>query len=199
MIVFHGRGDSIKPFLRFDQEMGLADMNYLLLRAPHRFLGGYSWFAERPHIEKHLLGLRTQLITLLYQLNQKGFKNENIYLLGFSQGSLVASDLALNFPVRFAGVIGISGYFYFFPRWQQGIRQQKPKTPWLFTHGNQDKILPLANTQFGVEKLKSAGLNVQFLSFDKTHVFNEHDFSAIQIWLKKGKLGPWHLAQFDFV
>jgi len=38
MIVLHGRGDSIKPFAKFDEELQIPEMNYLLLNAPRKFL-----------------------------------------------------------------------------------------------------------------------------------------------------------------
>lgn len=42
MIVLHGRGDSIRPFYSFNEELNIPEMNYLLLNAPRRFMRNFS-------------------------------------------------------------------------------------------------------------------------------------------------------------
>jgi phospholipase/carboxylesterase len=122
------------------------------------------------------------MLGLMFELEQQGWKPENIFLLGFSQGCLVSADLALNYPKKLGGVIGISGYFQFYPRWKASL-QENAKTPWLFTHGRKDKILPLETTKFGIEKLRWAGLKVDLIESDKAHTFEENEFPKIRKWV----------------
>lgn len=182
MIVLHGRGDSLKPFLSFDQELKIEGMNYLLLNAPRKYLDGFSWYGEPPFQKLGVLRIRRKMFKLLQELEEQGWKPENIYLLGFSQGCLVSSDVAMHYPKKLGGVIGISGYFHFFPRWKATMKQNR-RTPWLFTHGTKDDVLPLSDTKFGIEKLRSAGLKVDFVQSDKKHVFTEKEYPLIRKWV----------------
>ena len=190
MLVFHGRGDSMKPFRKFNLELGIPEMNYLLVNAPRRFLKGFSWYGEPPFQKSGVLKLRQKLFHLLQQLEKSGWKSENIFLLGFSQGSLVSADLALNYPKKLGGVVGISGYFQFFPRWRRQLVESNRRTPWLMTHGHRDKILKIEETRYGVHKLKTAGLHIDWVELDKSHTFEEKEYSLIRRWVKKNLRYP---------
>src|SRR5215469_15363444 len=49
-IMLHGLGDSIEGYRWLPQAMRLPWMNYLLVNAPDKYYGGYSWynFAGQP-------------------------------------------------------------------------------------------------------------------------------------------------------
>jgi phospholipase/carboxylesterase len=184
MIVFHGRGDSLKPFKAFPEELEMKDMNYLLLNAPRKYLSGYTWYGEPPYQREGVKKIREKVFELLENLHQQGWSSQNIFLLGFSQGGLVSADVALHYPKKLAGVVGVSGYFHFFPRWRNQLNQQNRKTPWLFTHGTRDDILEIGETKQGVDKLKSEGLRVSWIESDKKHVFSDEDYPIIRKWVR---------------
>lgn len=184
MIVFHGRGDSLKPFKEFHTELGLKDMNYLLLNAPRRFMKGFSWYGEPPFEREGVRKIRAKVFQLLEDLQEQGWKARDIFLLGFSQGCLVSCDVAMHYPKRLGGVVGVSGYFHFFPRWRKNLNDSNRKTPWLFTHGRKDDVLNIEDTKHGVAKLLSEGLRVQWIESDKKHVFSERDYPVIRKWVK---------------
>lgn len=184
MLVLHGRGDSLKPFKNFDKELGVSEMNYLLLNAPRKYLKGFSWFGEPPFERTGVLRIRSMIFDVINDLEKQGYSARNIFLFGFSQGCLVSTDVALNYPKQLGGIIGVSGYFHFFPRWRQGLTQDSRKTPWIMTHGYRDDILPYQETKFGVEKLKDSGLDVEFISLNKKHDMVDEEFPIIKRWVK---------------
>ena len=184
MIVLHGRGDSIRPFSRFNEELNIPDMNYLLLNAPRKFMDGYTWYGEPPYQAKGVLKIREKMFDLLNELELQGWDPKKIFLFGFSQGCLISADIGLNYPKQLGGVVGISGYFNFYPRWKNNIAPQAKKTPWLFTHGHQDDVLPLAETKYGVEKLKDVGLKVDWFEMNKEHTLEESEYPLIRKWVK---------------
>lgn len=184
MIILHGKGDSLIPFKQFREELGLNEMNYLLLNAPKKFMDGFSWYGDPPYQRQGVLKIREKIFQLLSDLKNQGWKLQNIFFLGFSQGCLVSTDVALHFPEMLGGVVGVSGYFNFEPRWKKSISPVAAKTPWLMTHGNRDDILPIADTKYGVEKLKNIGLKIDWVEYEKEHTFEEQDCSIIRSWLK---------------
>jgi phospholipase/carboxylesterase len=183
MIVLHGKGDSIKPFMEFDDELKIPEMNYLLLNAPKKYLDGYSWYGDPPFQKGGVLKIRSRMFKLLADLENQGWKPQNIFLFGFSQGCLVSADIAMNYPKQLGGVVGISGYFHFFPRWKRALKRNR-LTPWLLTHGFKDDVLPIEDTKFGVEKLRSAGLKVEFIESAKKHVLEEEEYPLIRQWVR---------------
>lgn len=187
MIVLHGKGDSLKPFSTFDQELGLQNINYLLLNAPKKFLDGFSWYGDPPYQREGVATIRSRLFSLFDELQMAGWKEEKIFLLGFSQGCLVSTDFALHFPKKLAGVIGISGYFNFEPRWRKKIQSRSviKQTPWLLTHGYRDQIIPIEETRYGVKKLKNIGLDIEWIESKKDHIFSNQDYSDISRWIEE--------------
>ncbi len=184
MIVLHGRGDSIKPFKAFDDELNIPEMNYLLLNAPRKFMKGYTWYGEPPYQAQGVLKIREKIFDLLNDLQNQGWDTRKIFFFGFSQGCLVSADIGLNYPKQLGGVVGISGYFNFYPRWKNNLSKEAMKTPWLLTHGHKDDILPLKDTKFGVEKLKSAGLKVKWVEMEKKHTLEVEEYPLIKKWVR---------------
>lgn len=184
MIVLHGKGDSMRPFRYFDDEMNVPEMNYLLLNAPKKFLDGYSWYGDPPYEREGVLKIREKMIQLLVELEMQGWQSENIFLFGFSQGCLISADVGLNYPKRLGGIVGVSGYFHFYPRWRQQISKNVLKTPWVFTHGRQDDLLKIEETKHGVEKLRDVGFEVDWIELDKEHVLTEEEMPLIRKWVR---------------
>lgn len=184
MIVLHGRGDSLKPFRFFNEELKVRNINYLLLNANRKYLDGFSWYAEPPFQDQSVLKNRKRMFQLLDELHGWGWKNRQIFLLGFSQGGLVSADLALNYPQAFAGVISISSYFHFFSNWRAQLQPAAKKTPWLFIHGSDDDVLSWRETKFGAEKLIDAGFKIDWHLLDKKHVMIEEDYRIIRPWVR---------------
>lgn len=187
MIVFHGKGDSIRPFRHFDEEMRLSEMNYLLLNAPKRFLDGYSWYGDPPYERQGVFKIRQKVLQLLKELEAQGWRSEKIFLFGFSQGCLISADIGMSYPKRLGGIVGVSGYFHFYPRWRQQLSKNSLKTPWVLTHGRQDDLLKIEETRHGVQKLRDAGFKVDWIELDKDHVLTDEEMPLIRKWVK-GKL-----------
>lgn len=184
MIVLHGRGDSLNPFRTLPAELDLPHMNFLLLNAPRSYLDGYSWYAFPPNQKTGVLAARARLFFLLEQLQEQGWASEDIFFFGFSQGCLISCDMGLHYPKRLGGIIGISGYIYFFAKWAQKIQDAAYHTPWLLTHGLRDEALAIDETRNHVHKLLLAGLPVTWKEFNKDHEIDEElELPFIRRWI----------------
>lgn len=185
MIVLHGRGDNLKSFRSIKEELKLPEMNYLLLNAPRSYDGGFTWYAFPPKQSNGVLLARKKLKALLHELEFQGWPPEEIFFYGFSQGCLVSCDFAMNSGIKVAGIIGISGYIYFFENWKRKLTQSSFATPMLVTHGVFDEDLPMLETREHVEKLKAAGLNILWKEFNKAHEIDEEiETPFIRQWVK---------------
>lgn len=189
MIVLHGKGDSFKPFKVFNEELDMQNMNFLLLNAPRKYMGGYSWYGDPPYQHNGVLKIREKMFSLLDELQRQGWKAENIYLFGFSQGCLVSCDVALHYPKALGGLVGISGYFHFYPRWQKSVPSSVQGTPWLLTHGRKDDVLPIAETKYGVKKIRELGVKIDWVESNKKHVLEEEEYPIIKKWIAQKMRG----------
>ena len=54
----------------------------------------------------------------------------------------------------------------------------------MLTHGHQDDILPLDETKYGVDKLKGAGLDIDWIEMEKDHSLEEEEYPIIRQWVQ---------------
>ena len=161
MIMLHGLGDSIEGYRWLPEAMGLPWMNYLLVNAPDEYYGGYSWFDFAGNIVPGVERSRRLLFDLLDSLRAKGFPVEQITFGGFSQGCLMAIEVGLRYPHRFAGIVSISGYVC---EPEKLVRELSPvalQQRFLITHGTLDPLIPFAEVREQVNILKAAGLRIE--------------------------------------
>ena len=185
MIVLHGKGDSSRPFRRFNEEIGLEPMNYLLLNAPRKYQSGYSWYGDPPYQSLAVPRIRSKLIQVVDELESCGWSSKDIFIFGFSQGCLVGADFVLHDKRNYAGFIGVAGYFHFYPGWRQKLSEKKHRTPWVMMHGSRDRVLPLEDTKFGVRKIESLGVKIEWNESMKGHTMDQDEANLIHDWLKK--------------
>jgi phospholipase/carboxylesterase len=189
MIVLHGQGDSLQPFLHLPEELALPEMHYLLLNAPQKYDTGFAWYDSEPKHRRGIENSRQKLSLLLDDLIEQGWPSESIYLFGLSQGGLMAFHLALTYPKKLGGVIGVSTYAYFPKWWKQLLKPFHKKIPMIMTHGFKDRDIPLKEAHADARKFQSAGIPVQWFEFLKGHEVEEN-FEA-------GFLGNWIRYQVD--
>jgi phospholipase/carboxylesterase len=185
MVVMHGLGDSLESYRPLVQELGIPEMNYLLVNAPDHYMGGYSWYDiynnPQPGIERSI-----RLISdLLENQSRAGFPMDQMFLFGFSQGCLMATEVGLRCPHVLGGVIGISGYVYSPEKLLQEMAPVAPSQQLLITHGDQDNILPIQQSRHIYKTLSDAGIHIQWVEFSKAHHFaGEPEFRVIRAFVQ---------------
>ncbi len=100
-----------------------------------------------------------------------GIPTARTLLGGFSQGSMVATDLSLRLPVRPAGLCVFSGHLLAESEWRRLAKERGP-LPVLQTHGRFDPLLPIQGAQALRDLLTEAGLPVEFIAFDGPHTIS---------------------------
>jgi phospholipase/carboxylesterase len=187
MIMLHGLGDSIEGYRWLPQAMDLPWLNYLLVNGPDEYFGGYSWFDFEGDMSPGVERSRQLLFQLLDSLRSRGFATEAITFGGFSQGSLMAMEMGLRYPRRFAGVVGISGFIC---EPETRIRELSPvafEQRFLVTHGTQDPLLRFAEVREQINLLKAAGLKIEFHELLKAHtIAGEEELELIREFVRAG-------------
>jgi phospholipase/carboxylesterase len=120
---------------------------------------------------------REKLTTLIDdQLNSTGLPTSRILLGGFSQGSMLATDVALRLEEAPAGMVIWSGTLLCEDQWRE-LAPRRAGLRVIQSHGYEDPLLPFEAAGWLRELFEQSGLNVNFLPF---HGFHEIPDEALQ-------------------
>jgi len=137
----------------------------------------YSQF--RRQCPPQLPAARDKLLDLIQAIQQSsGHSNSQILLGGFSQGAMLAMDVALQMSSPPAGLAIWSGTLLNEPEWLERISSLK-NIPVIQSHGREDPILPYEAALWLKEMLIEAGANVNFLGFRGPHTIPKEAVSAV--------------------
>jgi len=187
LVMLHGLGDSIEGYRWMPEAMHLPWLSYALVNAPDEYYGGFSWydFAHDP-----LPGIqrsRELLFDLLDHLRGTGFAAAETTLGGFSQGCLMSLEVGLRYPHRLAGIVGISGYISQPEKLLGELSPVAMQQRLLITHGTLDPVVPFARTREQVNRLKCAGLHVEWHEFVKPHtIAGEAELEVLRAFVTDG-------------
>ena len=185
MIILHGRGDSADGFRFFPQELGLDDVNYLLLNAPFEYYTGFSWYDLPPNQLPGIEYSQNVLTDILDTLFRDKFSPSQTILFGFSQGSLLTFEFGARYKEVLAGYIAVSGYIFDANKLLVDMNKDVNNGNWLCTHGYEDDVLPFNESREQVEILLDAGFEIDFRAYHKTHTVDINEFKEIRKWIKE--------------
>jgi len=188
ILALHGRGSNERDLI------GLAPylpQKFLWISPRGTFTLGpnsYEWFQitqiGRPEPTRLANALQT-VDTFIDEIiaNYPVDKNK-LYLLGFSQGSIVSMSYTLTKPQKVAGVIAQSGYIPHESGLQIDETGVKNK-PFILTHGVLDPMLPVDWARNSRDTLQNLGVNLEYHEFNMAHNISEESLAAINAWLEK--------------
>lgn len=170
VIFLHGYGASGADLIAIGQEWApyLPDAAFVSPNAPEvceAFSAGYQWFSIRA-IDPEAFEREKQAAKAMPPLNafidaqmQKwGVAPENVALVGFSQGAMMAMYTMPRRDKPCAGVIGYSGMLI------EAAALQEPgivKMPILAIHGSADEVVPPNMLNSVGQGFEAAGFNVE--------------------------------------
>ena len=188
-LVLHGLGDSRHGWKEAVPLIAPPGAGWIFVQAPDPHGPGWSWFdiewaSHRPD-PAGVARSRSALIELLVHLEAtRGIRPEDLRLVGFSQGCLMAMELALTYDRRFAGVAAISGWIHELNRFPSAFTAVSREQRILMTHGRWDDVLPIAATRPQAATLRGLGLRLEWREYDKDHGLDpEHEVVDLRRFL----------------
>lgn len=118
---------------------------------------------------------REKLLKLIEETGQPPHK---IVLGGFSQGAMLATDVALHLPEPPAGLIIWSGTLLNEEEWRRRAKQLK-NIPIIQSHGREDMILPYEAAIWLKDLLVEAESKVNFIGFRGPHTISKDAINAV--------------------
>lgn len=120
---------------------------------------------------------------LIARENERGVPDENIFLVGFSQGGAMALSAGLRHPRTLAGIVALSAYVPLAGLLAADRHAANAATPIFWGHGSAD---PVVLFQRGVESrdlLQALGYKVDWHSYPMPHSVCAAEIADLREWL----------------
>lgn len=130
-----------------------------------------------------LASARESLVAMLDALERDTkTPGDRIVLGGFSQGSMLAMDVALRTERPLAGLVLLSGTLLAAPEWIPRMAARKELHVFQ-SHGTEDPILPYPIAEKLRHAMQEAGMRVSFTSFEGGHGISPEVMRDLGQWL----------------
>ena len=203
MIMLHGYGDNAANFVHLAEPLDLDEwgMHYVALNAPSIMPGnpmGYQWFdlyingiyisdagPKEYSVVNNIIKNNVSKINNTISLILENLKLEmkDCFVMGFSQGGIMAFELGRSIKSQLAGVGIISSRIIKKDDTPNSIFQ---KTPIFISHGAQDDVLPISNFNQSINILKKDNYNFESHLIEKdTHTMSPDTIKLFQDFIKK--------------
>lgn len=183
VVMVHGRSGSEDVMWIFKR----ATPAEWLLVAPRAPLtdprGGYSWDVrgdgQWPQVDDLLPGA-VALLDFIHALpDLYGADEENLYLMGFSQGAAVSLVAAMQQELPLRGIASLVG---FMPPVDAPAARGLAGLPVHMSVGLQDKTVPLRLAQRTAKSLIDVGAHLDYRTFDTGHRLNAAGMRDLTVW-----------------
>lgn len=180
IVLLHGWGSSGDNFIHLAKVMSnsLPDSHFIAPNAPfNRETGdGYQWFSLDDRREEALYnGVRNAAFIVNNFIDAKlktlNLQDDQLALVGFSQGAMLAIHASLTRMRSCASVVAYSGRFIAPSKIAPEIKS-KPNV--CVIHGEVDDVVPFSSLALAIQALEENGINVEGHSIHSLgHVIND--------------------------
>ncbi len=203
MIMLHGYGDNATNFIQIANLIDQDDwrMKYIALNAPDTIQDypmGYEWFqlylngthisnasAKEDDVVKNKISKNIEKIynSISLLLENSNLNMSDCFVMGFSQGGMMAFELGKILQKHLAGLAIISSRII--------SKEHEPnnaflKTPIFISHGGRDAVLPISNYNESIEVLKNYNYNYENYLIEKDeHTMSQETITLFQNFIKK--------------
>ncbi len=192
IILLHGYGSNEDDLFAIARSFDGRFLTFSL-RAPFVAEGqGYCWYTLDRSAEKHLKHVyklvnesRAKILSFVSNAC-KTYKADStqVFLMGFSQGSIMAYDIALSKPEKVKGVIALSGKLLNETKKIKFDSLKVSNIKFFIGHGSMDNLIEIKEADEAAKFLKSKKNNVLYKTYEIPHSINGQELNDIKIWLK---------------
>jgi len=188
ILALHGLGSNEQDLIGLAPHLP-AGLLWISPRAP-LMLGrnSYEWYRVkvigRPDPEQVISALEMIDDFITQTLSAYPIDPQKLFLLGFSQGSLLSMCYTLEHPARVAGVIAQSGYIPGHVDLAINESELNHK-PFILTHGENDTLIPIEWARATRDRLQTLGIDLTYREFQIGHNVSMDSLEIISQWLQE--------------
>ena len=190
IFLLHGYGSNEEDLFSLKE---FIPSNYIIisLRAPIIIgFNSYAWYTinfensiDRWIDKDQAINSKNVIINeISLHMEDLGFKNKKISLLGFSQGAILSWSLGIEYPHLIKNILPLSGFYH--SEITNSNSNSKFKLNCFSSHGIDDPVIPISWARKGIELLKK-NINIEFKEYQSGHEINNENLRDIIKWLHK--------------
>ena len=161
VIAIHGWTGDISSMEPVAKSLRLPDTKWVIPQAPYKSdKSGFTWFHGNEETGWKYKDSFKIINSLIQDLVDQGFKYDEIFLLGFSQGACLAMEWIIRQPFSIGGAIPIAGFIKYKDRFKIDATLESIGTQVLLIHGDQDKIIHPEESEKALKLFQSLGYEV---------------------------------------
>ena len=188
LIAIHGwKGNrsSMKPIAK---AFSIEKSQWTFLEAPYTVSENkFSWFDGNDEVGWKYQESFDLLSDTIVKLNESGFSNSNIFLLGFSQGACLIMEYMIRQQFSLGGIIAIAGFIGQKEKFKTDIMPGNRNTSVLLIHGNKDEVILPEESNIASKLFSDAGFKTKFYSISAGHKIPLQARGLIKDFLLKEK------------
>lgn len=194
LILLHGYGSNEQDLFSFADELP-DELLIISVRAPLSMgFGSYAWytihfdsndaskFSDIPEAKSALNKISVFIDEIIeeYQVN-----TSNVFLFGFSQGTILSTAFALNNPDKIQHVIALSGYVN-----QELLNKNIGisnfyELDFFVSHGSDDQVIPVDWARKTSGFLNNLGIKNSYQEYPVGHGVAPQNFYDVNNWIKE--------------
>ena len=193
LILLHGYGSNEDDLFSFSTELP-EEFLIISVRAPLTLgYDSYAWYTI--HFDNtngkfsdtdEAIDARDKIAVFIdeiidaYQVNTK-----KIFLLGFSQGTILSYSIALNYPEKVQYVIALSGYINQDLLPENLVKNNYKNLDFFISHGSVDQVIPVAWAQNTPEFLNNLNIKNSYREYGVGHGVAPQNFYDFKKWIEE--------------
>lgn len=126
-----------------------------------------------------------QIESIITDLGAQGISSENIVVAGFSQGGVIAYQVALCGQYKLAGVLALSTYIADINQVTDASGHVNGKTPFLIQHGTMDPVVAPSLAVRAHDLLNDKGYVTEYGTYPMPHSVCAEQVAVISDWLNQ--------------
>jgi phospholipase/carboxylesterase len=185
LFIMHGIGSNEQNMLSLVN--GLEEQFYIFsIRGHLSQPPGFAYFTiqgyGKPHREVFDEGVSKLTSFIDYACEQYPLDKSHLYLLGFSQGAILAMTLGLTLGSKIKGIVALSGYIPAFVKEEYKVKPVDEVSVFI-SHGEMDQVLPFEWGIANEEYFRGLGAEVTFKTYPEGHTVSLRNLQDFTNWL----------------
>ncbi len=193
MIMLHGYGSNEQDLFSFAEELP-DELLIISAKAPLTLgMGSYAWYSIRFSEDSANFSDLTEakssleiIDTFISEIKNKFKVNtSNVFLFGFSQGTILSIAYALNNPDKVQHVVALSGYVNQ-QLLDEGFKENDFTNLDLFvSHGSEDQVIPVIWARKTPAFLNDLRIRNSYQEYPVGHGVAPQNFYDLQKWVQE--------------
>ena len=193
LILLHGYGSNEQDLFSFASELP-DELLIISVRAPMTLgPGSYSWYTIHYDMNDGKFSDDDEAKVSIEKINQfieevkTNFKidQNNVFLLGFSQGTILSYAVALNNPEKVQHVIALSGYINQDLITKSVAINNYNNLDFFISHGNVDQVIPVEWAQNAAPFLNNLNIKNSYQEYMVGHGVAPQNFYDFKKWIEE--------------